>query len=327
MRPLRILLVDDEAAILECVGRLLRGHGHIVNEFLNFSLGTALEIVEAAAAIKFDLALVDAVMPGIDGIELIEYLHRVSPRTRFVSMGCGAFAEAATILTNRGIACQTLLKPFEPKQLEEALEATLSSHERNPKVPVIWAGDEAALRSEVDRVVTTVVCAAQSSAVLSAVGPPGSDTYAGQCKTIADLVWRKLPGPSLRASVSRLADRVALALGIDVKAKACKEIARRLFSALPPEFRGTELRVVRSVRPYPRHCSWCSREITRKEPCLVVYGVAKRRPRFCSEDCLENWDSIFWQELALAHSSLPEKEAQAEMRQLNRQKHLMGYGW
>ena len=84
-------------------------------------------------------------------------------------------------------------------------------------------------------------------------------------------------------------------------------------------------RIVEVIRPYVRHCTWCSLEIPEGKVALVVDGLVKMAqyaPRFCSEDCFQNWESIYWQRVALSHLGLSKEERRFEERCLRRQKYF-----
>ena len=61
-----VLLVDDEEKILKRLGRALRDDGHDVVE-----AGSGREAQRQLAQRPFDLFVVDNVMPGINGLELL----------------------------------------------------------------------------------------------------------------------------------------------------------------------------------------------------------------------------------------------------------------
>ena len=323
---LKILVVDDETTILEYIGRCLSSRGHSVYSFAGCNTGTALTIVEAAAAVRFDVAIVDVVMPGIDGMELIEFIHRVSPSTQFISSDCGACVQVSIALMERGILVRPLLKPFEVEDLDNLLKDLHAAPERDPKAPGNWIHDEeTTLRNEIEHAVIKVLCT-HNPGGYSFIGTP-CDIYAPQRKAIADFVWRKFPYPSEEAGLSVLIELISLAFEPRINSALCAEMAREVFLLLPPSFRGANFQLTRSIRPYARHCSWCAAEIAKKEPGLLLYGVPKHRPRFCSKDCFENWDSIYWQRSALQRFNPSEEESDFEKKQLKRQKRLMGHGW
>lgn len=73
-RKLKILIVDDEHTVCECIRVLLTYDGHDVTAFTNSS--RALEAFEAG---KFDMVFVDYSMPGMKGDELARALHVIEP--------------------------------------------------------------------------------------------------------------------------------------------------------------------------------------------------------------------------------------------------------
>ncbi len=121
---LRILVVDDERAILELLDRYFSARGHTVTTTPN---GT--RAIELAHQQSFDIVICDLRMPGLDGSAVIREL-RALPRcqtTRYIlSTGDstalpGDFAEAAALTT-------ILVKPYEIDQLRQAVEQPTASH-------------------------------------------------------------------------------------------------------------------------------------------------------------------------------------------------------
>ena len=66
----RILVVDDEQGIRAGCRRVLESEGYSVDEAENGTDGFA-----KARAESFDLLLVDMMMPGIGGLDLIRQVH------------------------------------------------------------------------------------------------------------------------------------------------------------------------------------------------------------------------------------------------------------
>lgn len=63
----KILIVDDSRFILASVGKTLREHGYNVIE-----AGNGLEAIEKTGTEKPDCVLLDLLMPGIDGLGVLE---------------------------------------------------------------------------------------------------------------------------------------------------------------------------------------------------------------------------------------------------------------
>ncbi|MEQ1574055.1 MAG: sigma-54 dependent transcriptional regulator [Vicinamibacterales bacterium] len=109
-----ILLTDDEEKILKRLGRALRDDGHEVIE-----AGSAREAQKLLGERPFDLLVVDNVMPGMTGLELIRDLGLTmspSERPQVLMMTAHASVENAIEAMKLG-ALDYLQKPFEVEEL------------------------------------------------------------------------------------------------------------------------------------------------------------------------------------------------------------------
>jgi two-component system NtrC family response regulator len=108
-----ILLVDDEEKIVKTLGRALRAEGHDVVE-----AHRAEEARELLGRRTFDLLIVDNVMPGMTGLELIRRLAADgdADRPQIVMMTAHASIEGAVEAMKLG-ALDYLQKPFEVDEL------------------------------------------------------------------------------------------------------------------------------------------------------------------------------------------------------------------
>ena len=113
--PVNILLVDDDPAVLELIGELLRQDGHRVTAVA--SGRAALERVRRG--FNFDVVITDQSMPEMTGEELIRTLRDETPRTRCLLVT--GFGEAGDL----GPGAMLLRKPFRAAQLAAALAALL----------------------------------------------------------------------------------------------------------------------------------------------------------------------------------------------------------
>jgi two-component system response regulator AtoC len=101
-----ILIVDDEALTLRTIGRALEKESYEV--FLAMSGEEALQIV---AQEKPDIALLDVVLPGINGIEVLRQIKKTSPSTIVLMMSAYHMVERAVEAMKLG-AFDYLIKPF-----------------------------------------------------------------------------------------------------------------------------------------------------------------------------------------------------------------------
>ncbi len=101
-----ILIVDDEALTLRTISRALEAEGYEI--FLAQSGEQALEI---AAKEHPDIALLDVVLPGIDGVEVLRQLKRQDSSIVVVMMSAYRVVERAVEAIKLG-AYDYLTKPF-----------------------------------------------------------------------------------------------------------------------------------------------------------------------------------------------------------------------
>lgn len=134
----QILIVDDDADILKLLSMRLKAAGYDVR-----TETSAEAAMTASNATRPDLVISDLRMPGIDGIALMDQLHRSYPTLPFILLTAhGSIPEAVTA-TQRG-AFGFLTKPFDSQtllqQVKEALRlsgAPIDAHVSNEN----WRSD------------------------------------------------------------------------------------------------------------------------------------------------------------------------------------------
>jgi DNA-binding NtrC family response regulator len=104
--PARILVVDDEALIRDTLAEYLTQEGFAVD-----ACASGEQALERVAERRFDVALCDVQLPGIDGIELLERLLKLSPQTFVLLVTAFATVENAVEAFQRG-AHDYLMKPI-----------------------------------------------------------------------------------------------------------------------------------------------------------------------------------------------------------------------
>ena len=88
----RVLLAEDDAAMLDMVKRALASDGHTV--FAAQDGQEALDLLNAPGA-AFDVMLTDIHMPSVNGVELAGKAMALLPKLKIVLMS--AFAEGVTL--------------------------------------------------------------------------------------------------------------------------------------------------------------------------------------------------------------------------------------
>lgn len=113
----RILIVEDEATISRLIEVSLKRAGYdctVANDGV-----TAADLIEAN---DYDLALLDIMLPGLDGYDLLEYLRPMGTPVIFIT------AKSSVKDRVRGLslgADDYLIKPFEVEELIARVEAVL----------------------------------------------------------------------------------------------------------------------------------------------------------------------------------------------------------
>lgn len=115
----RILVVDDEPSSREYTERMLKRVGYHVVAVEDGE--TALDILPRQS---FDLALVDLVMPGINGMEVLAALRQQAPDTVVIMCTAHASLETAVEALRQG-AHDYLFKPCRLAELRESVRTGL----------------------------------------------------------------------------------------------------------------------------------------------------------------------------------------------------------
>ena len=114
MKP-RILLVDDDRLLREVIGDFLLMQDYDVD--LAEDANIALSFFDPG---KYQLALIDLVMPGMNGLELMSQLMSIDPEIFCIIMTGYPSVETAYKSMVDG-ASDYIIKPFQLKELLETI--------------------------------------------------------------------------------------------------------------------------------------------------------------------------------------------------------------
>ena len=132
-RP-RVLVCDDETQILRALRVILRDAGF---EALPASSGE--EALDLAAVSRPDAAILDLVLPDIDGIELCRRLREWTEMPVIVLSAVGD--EDAKVRALAAGADDYVTKPFGPRELIARLQANLRRIDPEPEQSLIQTGE------------------------------------------------------------------------------------------------------------------------------------------------------------------------------------------
>lgn len=130
----RILVVDDEAQILRALRVVLRDAGFEV-----VPAETGAEALDRAAVRPPEAAIVDLMLPDMDGIEVTRRLREWSEMPILVLSAVGE--EEQKVLALQAGADDYITKPFGSRELVARLQAALRRGGRSEEEPRIVAGD------------------------------------------------------------------------------------------------------------------------------------------------------------------------------------------
>lgn len=117
-----ILIVDDDDAVLDVLGEMLRYAGHEVAVAKN-----GIDAGKYVAEGKFDLVITDLIMPEKEGLETIGDIRSQSAQTRIIAISGGGrvgpndYLETAKLIG----ADAALAKPFTRQELLSAVDSLL----------------------------------------------------------------------------------------------------------------------------------------------------------------------------------------------------------
>ncbi len=107
----RLLIVDDEMVVRDSLGQWFDSEGYETKQ-----VSGAKEALEAIQHESWDAALLDIMMPGMDGMELQKKLHEIDPDLIVIIMTGYATVETAVQALKQG-AYDYITKPFDPDEL------------------------------------------------------------------------------------------------------------------------------------------------------------------------------------------------------------------
>jgi DNA-binding response OmpR family regulator len=114
-----VLVIEDDAAIRRGLSDALEGAGYAVR-----SAGDGRGGLEAALAGAFDLVLLDLLLPGLDGLEVLREVRRARPALPVIVLTARG-EEEDRVRGLRGGADDYVIKPFGVAELLARIEAVL----------------------------------------------------------------------------------------------------------------------------------------------------------------------------------------------------------
>jgi two-component system, OmpR family, alkaline phosphatase synthesis response regulator PhoP len=118
MASVKILVIDDEPNVLNLMNAYLKQEGYTV-----YTASDGLSGLQAAKAYHPDLIILDVMLPGLDGIEVLTQLRRES--NVYIIMLTAKTEETDRIVGLSVGADDYVTKPFSPRELVARVKAAL----------------------------------------------------------------------------------------------------------------------------------------------------------------------------------------------------------
>ncbi|MGH9482403.1 MAG: response regulator transcription factor [Terriglobales bacterium] len=135
---MRVLVVEDEPRLAENIARALReGAGYAVDVAGDGSQG--LYLAQSGEASGYDLIVLDLMLPGLDGLELLRRLRGGGAKTPVLVLSARDEKESVVELLNAG-ADDYVAKPFDLGELLARAKA-LIRRGKGHGTPVLRVGD------------------------------------------------------------------------------------------------------------------------------------------------------------------------------------------
>ena len=119
MEKIKILVVDDKKIIGDLFDFTLGYSGHEITVADNAA--AAMEVVKNK---EFDIAFIDIVMPGKDGVAILEEIRTIAPKLPIVMMSGYSVEEKRNKAQDLG-AITCLKKPFEMEDVKMVIKVAI----------------------------------------------------------------------------------------------------------------------------------------------------------------------------------------------------------
>lgn len=115
----KVLVVEDDPTVRDVLLDTLKMSNLIVDEADKGSIA-----MERVSSSFYDLAIIDLVLPDIDGLDLLIWIKKKTPRTKIIMMSAFATIDVAVNAIKKG-AENFISKPFRPTEVLAIVQRTL----------------------------------------------------------------------------------------------------------------------------------------------------------------------------------------------------------
>ena len=112
-----VLVIDDDKTFCDFLVEVLDQEGFRVTSTTDGLAGYAMAVKHS-----YDVAIIDVMMPGVLGTELVEGLKKEKPKLKIILIS--AFADEPLVKTAADLGATVISKPFSANRLFEAIRTT-----------------------------------------------------------------------------------------------------------------------------------------------------------------------------------------------------------
>ena len=122
-KKINVLIIDDEKEIRETLQRMLERRKYRV-----FTAGDGEEGLKISRERNIDIALVDIVMPNMDGLDFLKQVHHFNPKTEVIMITGESTVERCVKAIEFG-ASSYLLKPVSVNEILRSITKAMKTIE------------------------------------------------------------------------------------------------------------------------------------------------------------------------------------------------------
>jgi DNA-binding response OmpR family regulator len=128
-RPQSILLVDDEDSMRRTLSELLHLEGYNVTTACdgNEAIGKLHQNSQNDNSDPYDLVILDLKMPGLDGLDVLKFIHQEFPKIQVILLTAHGSLQSAIEALRYG-AHDYILKPATPEYVIDSVNRGLKRH-------------------------------------------------------------------------------------------------------------------------------------------------------------------------------------------------------
>ncbi len=121
---MKLLCIDDEQTFLQYLVKRLMGQGFEV-----ISAFSGEEALILAVKERFDAALIDLVMPGMDGVQVQEHLNRIDPGLPCIFLASSKTQDNTSVSVDSDESLYIVEKPLDVQSLINVVHAAVQKRQ------------------------------------------------------------------------------------------------------------------------------------------------------------------------------------------------------